>query len=128
MAESEASGAGTEFTDVRPEGPEALDALPDDDKGDIGGDSGDHDNGNDDGSGCGATPYGVTLIRLAYEPLSHTCYNGSFSTLPIRLFQIDGMRYMCARMSLFGNAWPHDDKQDSANLASPVNVKLGRCQ
>jgi hypothetical protein len=72
MAESEASGAGTEFTDVRPEGPEALDALPDDDKCDIGGDSGDHDNGNDDGSGCGATPYGVTLIRLAYEPLSHT--------------------------------------------------------
>ncbi|OQE30134.1 hypothetical protein PENFLA_c003G09384 [Penicillium flavigenum] len=30
MAESEASDAGTEFTDVRSEGPEALDALPDD--------------------------------------------------------------------------------------------------
>jgi hypothetical protein len=31
VAESNASGAGTEFTDVRSEGPEALDALPDDD-------------------------------------------------------------------------------------------------
>ncbi|KAJ5487207.1 hypothetical protein N7530_001507 [Penicillium desertorum] len=28
---AEASGAGTEFTDMRSEGPEALDALPDDD-------------------------------------------------------------------------------------------------
>lgn len=41
MAESEASGAGTEFTNLRYEGPEALDALPD-------------DNGGDAGGGCGA--------------------------------------------------------------------------
>jgi hypothetical protein len=31
MAESETSDAGTEFTDVRSEGPKTLDALPDDD-------------------------------------------------------------------------------------------------
>ncbi|CAP79913.1 hypothetical protein PCH_Pc12g02860 [Penicillium rubens Wisconsin 54-1255] len=43
-----------------------------------------------------------------HPPIFHS-YDGSFPTLPVRLFQIHGMRYMCARMSLFGNAWPHDD-------------------